>query len=63
MEGGSPLYFQKKPTTSHGKIKMFWIKIIAVGIVFLGNVLLLYYALNSATKKNSLIDYQEHINS
>ena len=42
---------------------MFWIKIIAVGIVFLGNILLLYYALDSATKKTSLLDYQKHIKS
>ena len=57
-----PSFFRKNNNLL-GILKMFWIKIIAVGIVFLGNVLLLYYALNSATKKNSLIDYQEHINS
>jgi len=42
---------------------MFWIEIIAIATIFSGIILLLYYALDSATKKTSLLDYQEHIKS
>jgi hypothetical protein len=40
---------------------MFWIEIIVTGAIFLGIILLLYCILGSATKKTSLLDYQEPI--
>ena len=61
--GCGSTFFSIKSLPSPGKVKMFWIAIIAFGAIFLGIILLLYYALDSAAKKTSLLDYHEHINS